>query len=147
KAMLLCQLAEYDKAIQAAHEAEQYARDVRIPFAIPHSKKMRALAATGIRHFSRAKQLIDWLEHKAKTHQDIFLELEATLLRSRLLIVQGLAGRGADVLRKPPPRFPFEGERGEYLATRGLALACARRPNEALRLVEEAESIASTVEV
>jgi ATP/maltotriose-dependent transcriptional regulator MalT len=109
RAMLLCQLAEYDKAIQAAHEAQQYARDVRIPFAIPHSKKMRALATTGIRHFSRAKQLIDWLEHKATTHEDIFLELESTLLRSRLLIVQGLAALGADVLRKPPARFPFEG--------------------------------------
>jgi ATP/maltotriose-dependent transcriptional regulator MalT len=147
KAMLLCQLAEYDHAIRAAHEAEQYARDVRIPFAIPHSKKMRALAATGIRHFSRAKQLIEGLEHEARTRQDIFLELESALLRSRLLIVQGLAAQGADVLRKPPPRFPFEGERGEYLATRGLALACARRPKEAIRLVEQAESISGTVEV
>jgi LuxR family transcriptional regulator, maltose regulon positive regulatory protein len=147
KAMLLCQLAEYDRALQAAHQAEQYARDVRVPFAIPHSKKMRALAATGVRHFSRAKQVIEWLEHEAKTAQDIFLELESKLLRSRLLIVQGLAGPGADVLRKSPPRFPFEGERGEYLATRGLALACASHPKEAIRLVDEAELIASTVEV
>jgi ATP/maltotriose-dependent transcriptional regulator MalT len=147
KAMLLCQLAEYDRALKAALEAEQYARDVRLPFAIPHSKKMRALAATGIRHFSRAKHLIEWLEHEAKVHQEIFLELESRLLRSRLLIVQGLAKQGAGVLRRPPTRFPFEGERGEYLATRGLALACAGQPKGAIRLVDEAELIASTIEV
>jgi DNA-binding NarL/FixJ family response regulator len=147
EAMLLCQLAEYDHALQVALEGEKYARDVRIPFVIPHSKKMRALAATGIRHFSRAKQIIEWLEGEAKAREDIFLELEARLLMCRLLIVQGLPTRGADVLREPPRRFPFEGERGEYLATRGLALACARHPKAAIRLVEEAESISSTVEV
>jgi DNA-binding CsgD family transcriptional regulator len=63
------------------------------------------------------------------------------------MIVQGIPERGAEILRRPPPRFPFEGERGEYLATRGLALACANRPQEAIRLVEEAESISGTVEV
>jgi DNA-binding NarL/FixJ family response regulator len=58
-----------------------------------------------------------------------------------------LAERGVEALRDPPERFPFEGERGEYLATLALAHACSRDPKEALTLVNEAEAISETVEV
>ncbi len=146
-AMLYSQLAEYDQAFRVAQKSEQYARDVRLPFAIPYSRRIRAVAEIGLRHFFRAKQLIEWLEREAKAGEDIFLELESRLLRSRLAIVQGLTVEAADILRRSPRRFPFEGERGEYLAMRALALACAGDAKGALRLADEAESVSSTVEV
>jgi DNA-binding NarL/FixJ family response regulator len=58
-----------------------------------------------------------------------------------------LPERGVEALRDPPERFPFEGERGEYLATLALAHACSRDPKQALKLVNEAEAISETVEV
>jgi DNA-binding CsgD family transcriptional regulator len=51
------------------------------------------------------------------------------------------------ILRQPPERFPFDGERGEYLATLALALACSGKLDEADRAASEAEDFATTVEV
>jgi hypothetical protein len=138
---------QYSQALIAAERCESYARDYGLPFAIPFAKRIRAIAELGLRHFSRCRQLIDRLEADAVKCGDIFLELEARMIRSRLLTAQGLSARGAEALRDPPKRFPFEGERGEYLVTLALALACSGDADSALRLTNEAEAISTTVEV
>ena len=116
-------------------------------FVVPFTKRVRAVAELGLRHFARCKQLVDWLEAEAVRSGDVFLELEARLIRARLFIAQGLASRGARVLEPPPKRFPWEGERGEYLATRGLAYACAGESTLALELADASLRISETVEV
>jgi LuxR family maltose regulon positive regulatory protein len=143
----LALLGHYDSALSASKRCERYAMDARLPFVIPHAKRIRAMAELGVRHFSRASQLVDWLDREAGRAADIFLELESRLIRCRVLIAQGLAARGAEVLAVPPKQFPFEAERGEFLATHGLTLACSGQQNAALRLADEAEEIALTVEV
>jgi len=105
------------------------------------------MAELGLRHTARCKQLLDWLDREAAKSGDVFLEVESRLIRCRLFIMQGLASHGAESLREPPKRFPFVGERGEFLATRALALACCGQERTALRLVKEAQEIARTVEV
>jgi DNA-binding NarL/FixJ family response regulator len=147
RALLLAVLGRYEEAHSAATRLERYARDVRLPFVVPYARRIRAMAELGLRHFSRCLQTIEWLDRKRAKLDDIFLELETRMLRCRLLISQGLAERGVEALRDPPERFPFEGERGEYLATLALAHACSRDPKEALTLVNEAEAISETVEV
>jgi LuxR family transcriptional regulator, maltose regulon positive regulatory protein len=147
RAVLMVLLGRYEDAVTAAARAERYARDVRLPFVVPYAKRIRAMAELGLRHFSRCKQLVDSLQRQGANSGDIFLELESRLLRCRLLVAQGLADRGARALENPPERFPFEGERGEYLATLALALACSGQGQAAKPLAAEADQISRTIEV
>jgi len=144
---LLALQGRYGRALAAVARCESYAKDSRISFVVPFAKRVRAVAELGLRHFSRCKQVVDWLEGEALNRGDIFLELEARMIRSRLLIAQGLASRGAKLLQDPPERFPWEGERGEYLATLALALACSGDLKPAQRLASQAQAISGTVEV
>ena len=130
-----------------ALRCERYAVDARLPFVVPHARRIRAMAELGLRHTSRCKQLLDWLDREAAKSGDVFLEVESRLIRCRLLIVQGLAARGVETLKSTSKRFPFVGERGEFLATLALALACSGQRRTALRLVNEAQEIARTIEV
>jgi ATP/maltotriose-dependent transcriptional regulator MalT len=57
-----------------------------------------------------------------------------------------MAAHAIEVLETPPERFPFEGEKGEYLATFGLALACHGDTDRALALAADAEVITRAVE-
>lgn len=137
-------MAEYANAISTAEACEHYAKDVHLPFAIAYARRNRAAAELGLRHFGRAKQLLDWLEREARG--DIFLEIEAQLLRARLLISQGRAPEAVELLNKTPERFPYNGEEGEWLATQALALSTVGDP-KAAALVNHAESTASTIEL
>ena len=147
RALLLALRGHYAEALVAVGRCETYSRGVRLFFVLPYAKRIRAIAELGLRHFSRCKQLVDWLDAESERGGNIFLEVEARLIRARLLIAQGLAGRAVTVLEEGPKRFPWEGERGEYLATLALALACSEDCESAARIVNEAAAISETVEV
>jgi ATP/maltotriose-dependent transcriptional regulator MalT len=138
--------ASYSEALREAQRAESYAREVRLPFVIPHARRIRAVAELGLRHFARCRQILDWLDEASASSDDVFTALEARLIRARLLLAQSLADRAVGVLRTPPRRFPFESERGEYLATLGLAQACTGDRRQAYHLLDEAEAISTAVE-
>jgi len=144
---LLALLGRYSEALSAAAECERYAKDAHLPFVAPYARRVRAVSLLGLRHFARCKRTLDGLAETAQAQAEVFLEIEAKLIRCRLLVAQGLASRGAELLRTPPETFPFEGERGEYLATLGLAQACSGNLRDAVALAEEAESVSKTIEV
>lgn len=146
-ALLLAVQGRYEDALTAALRCERYAIDVRLPFVVPHARRIRAMAELGLRHIARCRRLVDWLDQEASKVGDVFLEVESRLVRSRLLISQGLASRGVELLSVPPRRFPFAAERGEFLATLGLALACSGHTTEAMRACDEAQQVARTVEI
>ena len=98
-ALLLAVTGRYDEALSAALRCERYAVDVRLPFVVPHARRIRAMAELGLRHIARCKQLVDWLDRQSVTGGDVFLEVESRLIRSRMLISQGLAQRGAGMPR------------------------------------------------
>jgi DNA-binding NarL/FixJ family response regulator len=137
----------YQRALEVAAHAQQYAVDVRLPFVIPHARRVSAMAELGLRHFARCGRLLDSMERCANASTDTFVQCEATFIRSRLLISQGLPERAITILSDPPARFPFDGERGEHLATQGLAFACSGRMAEASEAASAAETLATTVEV
>jgi LuxR family maltose regulon positive regulatory protein len=138
---------QYARASAVAALARRYATEVRLPFVLPHAKRVTAISELGLRHFARCARVLGSIEREAMKSADIFAECEAMLIRSRLLISQGLPDRAVTILRQPPERFPFDGERGEYLATLALALACSGKLDEADRAASEAEDFATTVEV
>lgn len=145
-AALLTLRARYTEGLREAQRTESYAKHMQLLFVIPHAKRIRAVAELGLRHLARTRQIIDWLEEATASSDDVFNALEARLIRARLLLVEGLADRAAEALRTPPSRFPFESERGEYLATLGLAQACTGERRQARRLLDEAEAISTAVE-
>jgi DNA-binding CsgD family transcriptional regulator len=147
RSSLFVLLGRYQEGRRAALRCERYAADARLNFVIAHAKRARAAAELGLRRFTRSGQIIDWLEREALRTNDVFLELEARLLRSRLLLALGLADRAVRSLKEPPQRFPFDAERGEYLATLSLAYACCDKRQEALQLIDEAVAMPPTVEV
>ena len=146
-ACVLALKGRYGEASALAIACERYAKDVRLPFALLHALRMRAIADLGLRHFARAHRLVDQIVRDSRAIDDIFIQVEARLIGARLLISEGLSARATESLADPPKRFPYGGERGEYIATLGLAHACAGRSTEALELALEAEALAETSEV
>jgi DNA-binding CsgD family transcriptional regulator len=137
----------YGQAHELARRCEQYAVDVRLPFVVPHAQIVRAMAELGLRHFARCSRILDRVERNTTASKDVLNQVEARLVRARLLLAQGLAEHAIESLADPPKRFPFEGEHGEYLATLALARACASDQRGALKLAREAGKAAQTVEV
>ncbi len=146
-AVFLAYRGQYSEALTAAMRCESYARDSKVTFIQPYARRVRAVAELGLRHFSRCQRLLDSLDTAASRTDNLFVALEVALIRGRLLIAQGLADRAVRVLAEVPDRFPWEGERGEYLATRALALACAGDNASCHQLTDEARDISETIEV
>jgi ATP/maltotriose-dependent transcriptional regulator MalT len=146
-AYVLAVLGRYDEALTLAARCEKYAKDVRLPFVVAHAKRVRAIAELGLRHFARARRLLDQTERAAHETGDIFIEVESRVIAARLLISQGLPALAIKSLADPPRRFPFVAERSEFLATLGLATACHGERSAALALAQEAAASAQTVEV
>jgi LuxR family transcriptional regulator, maltose regulon positive regulatory protein len=147
KALIPALRADYASSLREIRRCESYVREVRFLLALPYTKRIRAIAELGVRHFARCKQLLDWLDDEAYKTDNFFLEVEAKLIRARLFITQGLANRAVALLAEAPKKFPWEGERGEYLATQALALACADDCETALNTSMDAVAISDTVEV
>jgi ATP/maltotriose-dependent transcriptional regulator MalT len=145
-AYLLAVAGRYKETFAASARAESYARAERLVFALPHAKRMKTMASWGLRHFSRAAQLVDSVERDGGRVGNAFLMVEAQLLRGRLLLAQQMFDRAIDVLSRTPQRFPFESERAEYLAMLALAEACAGHERRALDLADEAEAAGRTIE-
>ena len=137
----------YPAALVSVREAEDYAKDARLVFALPYLKRVRAMVELGLRHFSRSRQILDNLADQSAREENDFLQLEGRLIRSRLLTSQGLHAEAIQALQPEPGRFPFEDERGEYLATLGIAHACAGDLTQAMDLADAAAKISNTVEV
>jgi DNA-binding NarL/FixJ family response regulator len=146
-AFLTALQGRYAKAHALACNCERYALDVRLPFVVPHAQVVRAMADLGLRYFARCSRLLDRVDRTTTASKDIFNQVEVRLVRARMLIAQGLAQRAIESLADPPRRFPFAGEHGEYLATLGLAKACATDHTGALELANAASKAAQTVEV
>jgi LuxR family transcriptional regulator, maltose regulon positive regulatory protein len=147
KAAFFALQGQYSDALEAAKRCESYARDSRLPFALPYARRVRAIAELGLRNFSRCRTVSDVLERQALREQNTFLLLEAQIIRSRAYVSQGLPERAIVELANPPSQFPFEAERAERLVTLALAHACAGQYDSALQLSVEAQQVSTPVEV
>jgi LuxR family maltose regulon positive regulatory protein len=136
----------YAESLVEAERAERYVRHVRLPFALPYTRRIRALAELGLRHFSRCKAITEWLAQEAARTSDLYLDIEARLIRARLLLAQGLGDQAVLALRDIPPKFPWEGERREYMATLALGIACSDDCNLEVSGSHEPSKLPDTVE-
>jgi DNA-binding NarL/FixJ family response regulator len=121
---LLTLLARYGESIDAVLELENEAKHFRLEFAWPHISMARAHAHLGMRQFAQAAPLIAYAEEYGFRRSDVFVQMNAAVLRARLLLYEGLANDAVAHLREHWQALPERSLYAEYLSLRALALAC-----------------------
>ena len=114
RAYLMAAAGRYTEALAAAKRCEKYAVDVRLPFVVPHARRARAMAELGLRQFPKCKQTVDWLARTAANGDDVFLQVEARLLRARLLY-RGAFHPGRRDSSRSARTFPLRRRTGRIL--------------------------------
>ena len=136
----------YRRALASARETAEMASTSRLPFAIPYARLVQAVALAGLRNFSKSLQILDQLEEAAEQKRDEYLHVETTNRRARILTSQGLAERALleCELTRPPVTL---GERGEYMTTQALALACLGERDQPKVLIAKAQELTLSPQV
>jgi LuxR family maltose regulon positive regulatory protein len=139
--------AEYREAGLFLKLFETDVRAFQLEFAWPFVGWTAASLSLGLRRFGDADRHIQLMEDAANQPQMRHHQSNARVLRARLLLQ---AGQSADAVEHLPSDLevvPSKAWRGEYLATRALALACSGQIVEAVWTADEAAHTSSDVEV
>ena len=146
-ASALAQRAEYSAANGWLDILEADVRAYGLEFALPYVHWTRAQVHLGLRRFGDAERAIRAVEECAARWQDQRHELNARVLRARLLLQIGEAEQALDCVRADANVALIPHWRGEYLATRAFALACCEQVDEALMVADQAERETRLIEV
>jgi DNA-binding CsgD family transcriptional regulator len=143
-AEVLAQTSDYEGAFRCAHALREDARRHRLSFVVPYADCETAQALCGLRRYEEARSLLHGAFEEGRRSRDAFLEPLAAALLVRLHSQMGQFEVGIAVT------CDFETSirsiRGEYLASRSVALACVNRADEALSLADEASSVTHAIE-
>jgi len=139
--------AEYDDARDWLARFFEDVDRFELEFAVPFGNWAKALIALGRRRFAEAERSLQAVEDAAVRTRDPHHEVNAKSLRARLLLQNGDANAAIEHLRPDPNSTVIPHWRGEYFASRAIALACARRSSEARASADEAASASSALEV
>jgi DNA-binding CsgD family transcriptional regulator/predicted negative regulator of RcsB-dependent stress response len=124
-------------------DAERYG----LEFPMPYAKWTLAQIAMGQRRFGEAERALQAVEDVAAKQRERHHELNARALRARLLL-QTAEPEAALRCLSPDPEGPLiPSWRAEYLATRGLAHACAGNERDSRSNVELAERSSQALQV
>jgi ATP/maltotriose-dependent transcriptional regulator MalT len=118
-----------------------------LEFARPHATWTTALIRIGLRRFGEAERLLQSLEDGAAERGDEQHALNARILRARLLLQMGKQDEAVDLTSRDCPERLYPSWRGEYLATRAIALAATDEADQAEGLAIEALATSRMVEV
>ena len=127
--------SEYSRALQAATSMIEDATEFRVEFALPYGSLMQATALVGLRRFDEAHECLDDAFAQAVRCTDRFGQQSVYASRVRALLHEGRVAEACG-LEPPDPSNSLPGMRGEVWASRGLALACIGRLDEARRLAD-----------
>jgi len=94
-------------------------------FAMPLANWTLAQSALGLRRFGEAERALQAVEDSATRSGGFRHEINARSLRARLLLQTGQADAALACVSEPPEQFLIPSWRGEYYASRALALACS----------------------
>jgi ATP/maltotriose-dependent transcriptional regulator MalT len=141
---VLAHTVNYEKALQTAEKLREDAHHHRLTFVLPYADCAKAQALCGLRRYDQAEFLLNSAFDEGRRIRDAFLEPLAAALLVRL---QAQIGRVDDGLAAT---CDLEGSirsiRGEYLASRSVALACVGRIEEALSLADVASAVTRGIE-
>jgi DNA-binding NarL/FixJ family response regulator len=128
--------SEYSHGLDVATAMVEDATEFRVEFALPYGALMQAMALAGLRRFEDSHGCLNTAFAHAVRCTDTFGQQAVYAGRIRALLHEGRAVEACS-LEPPDPSESLPGIRGEVWASRGLALACVGRLNEALRLAEQ----------
>jgi LuxR family transcriptional regulator, maltose regulon positive regulatory protein len=146
-ASALAQRADYADARTWLELLQSDVRDFALEFALPYFHWTEAQVHLGLRRFGDAERSIQAVEDCATRWQDRRHELNARVLRARLLLQLGKTDHAVEAVRADANVALIPHWRGEYFATRALALACCEQGTDALAVAKQAEHETSLVEV
>jgi LuxR family maltose regulon positive regulatory protein len=135
---------DYALAADVADELRRDAEQHRLTFVLPVAACTLAQALCGLRRYREAEELItNALVTAVRTHDTLLEPLAASLL-VRLRCQDGRVPSALSVTCDLADAVVSV--RGEYLASRALALACTSRFDEALSAVTEATTVTRAIE-
>jgi ATP/maltotriose-dependent transcriptional regulator MalT len=139
--------AEYRRAEELATRLHAEIREFELDFVQPFADWLSAAIDLGMRNFGNVDRRLQRVEDAAADAPTGHHGVNSRMLRARLLLQTGLAGRALELLESEPDLAIFPSWRGEYFATRGLAYACAGRPDEALKQARLATETSRWIEI
>lgn len=118
-----------------------------LDFARPHSYWNNGHLALGLRRFGAAERLLQQLEDAISSHPLDYHVLNARILRGRLALETGQVDQALALLPDVKREVVIPSIHGEYVATRGLALAVSGLGDAATEAASRAVEVTSAVEV
>jgi LuxR family maltose regulon positive regulatory protein len=123
-ASALTQRADYEGAREWLTKCLSDVDEFGLEFAMPYAKWTLAQIALGQRRFGEAEGALQAIEDIAARTRERHHALNASVLRARLLLQNGEPDAAVQCLNRDPELPLIPSWRGEYYATRALALAC-----------------------
>ena len=137
--------AEYSQALDVARGMVADATEFRVEFARSYGELMTAAALAGLRRFGEAHDALAESFAQAVRCTDTFAQQAVYAGRVRALLQEGRLSE-ACALEPPDLSESLPGMRGEVWTSRGLALACIGRVDEALELAHMSETSTRAIE-
>ena len=138
--------AYYEDALRVAQDLVHDAATSRVDFGLTYGYAVSALALAGHHRFNEAHSALGHALSAARRCTDAVGEQNVYAIRVRILLQEG---RIAEACAVEPPDVSdaLPAIRGEVKASRGLALACAGRADDAMGLAAEALQSTQSLEV
>ena len=136
---------EYARALETATAMVDDATHYRVDFALPYGRLMQAMALGGLRRFDETYECLNAAFAHAVRCTDSFGQQAVYAARVRALLHEGRVAEACAV-EPPDVSASLPGMRGEVIASRGLALACIGRLEEARKLAELGEGSSRAIE-
>ena len=137
--------AEYSLALDVATAMTNEALEYRVEFAMPYGHLMRGAALAGLRRFESAHEALAKAHAEAVRCTDSFGQQGVYAGRIRALLNEGKVAEACS-LEPPDLTDSLAAMRGEVWASRGLALACMGRLDEAAAHARDVRRITRAVE-
>jgi ATP/maltotriose-dependent transcriptional regulator MalT len=138
--------SRYDESSYALTKALEDVERYDLAFGRPHIEWSLAAAKLGLRQFARADALLRRVERHAVEKNSTYLQLNTRALRARLMLSQGRINEAVAITAIDFSDAPRDAMYGEYVGTRALSLALARRHDDALALANDAAGFTRAVE-
>ena len=137
--------ADYQSGLETAADMIEDASRYRVDFALPYAFLMKAAALVGLRRFVEAHDALDESLRLAARCSDSFGQQSVYTGRVRAFLHEGRVWE-ASALEPPPLEDSLPAMRAEVWTSRGLALACAGRIDEATDLARAVSGSTRAIE-
>jgi ATP/maltotriose-dependent transcriptional regulator MalT len=113
----------YEEALEFSEDQLDFAERYRLDFALSPAHLVRALAFSGLREFSRAREEIHAADERARSH-DLHIAMWSAALRARIALDHGEYERAFEYARTRWDRPAAPPMQAELLAYADLAASC-----------------------